>query len=122
MPKMLVQFARAGLRDPQVIRLDVESKISENLRVRTMYNLILIIISRQLAFFALRTEEKPAALTWLLREFIPQDQQAIVFCCTKHHVEFVYQLLNAVSWNLHACSNNTVFVRLVWTALLCMAR
>ncbi len=34
MPQMLVQFTRAGLRDPVMIRLDVDTKISENLRVR----------------------------------------------------------------------------------------
>lgn len=34
LPKQLMQFARAGLRDPELIRLDVERKISENLKVR----------------------------------------------------------------------------------------
>lgn len=32
MPKQLVQFARAGLKDPALIRLDTESKISTELR------------------------------------------------------------------------------------------
>lgn len=32
MPKQLVQFARAGLKDPVLIRLDTESKISTELR------------------------------------------------------------------------------------------
>lgn len=32
MPKQLVQFARAGLKDPALIRLDTESKISTDLR------------------------------------------------------------------------------------------
>lgn len=32
MPKQLVQFARAGLKDPALIRLDIESKISTELR------------------------------------------------------------------------------------------
>ena len=33
MPHMLVQFTRAGLRNPEMIRLDVDTKISDNLRV-----------------------------------------------------------------------------------------
>ena len=34
MPRQLMEFARAGLKDPEVVRLDVESTISDNLRVR----------------------------------------------------------------------------------------
>lgn len=33
LPKSLVDFARAGLTDPVLIRLDVDSKLSENLKV-----------------------------------------------------------------------------------------
>ena len=33
MPQMLLQFTRAGLKNPEMIRLDVDTKISENLRV-----------------------------------------------------------------------------------------
>jgi len=40
---MLVQFSRAGLRDPQLIRLDTDIKMSEELR---------------LAFFSVRSNEK----------------------------------------------------------------
>ena len=34
MPKMLVEFARAGLQDPTLVRLDSEATVSENLRLR----------------------------------------------------------------------------------------
>jgi ATP-dependent RNA helicase DDX54/DBP10 len=33
LPKMLVDFAKAGLHDPSLIRLDVDSKISPHLQV-----------------------------------------------------------------------------------------
>ena len=33
LPKVLVQFSRAGLRDPQLIRLDTDIKLSEELRL-----------------------------------------------------------------------------------------
>jgi ATP-dependent RNA helicase DDX54/DBP10 len=38
MPKQLVEFSRAGLNDPQVIRLNVDNKISPNLKVNKMNN------------------------------------------------------------------------------------
>ena len=52
LPKALVEFARAGLREPKLIRLDTDTKVSENLR---------------LAFFICRKEEKAAALLKLLK-------------------------------------------------------
>lgn len=33
MPSVLVEFARAGLREPKIVRLDVETKISPLLKV-----------------------------------------------------------------------------------------
>jgi len=33
LPKLLVDFARAGLHDPTLIRLDVDTKISDQLKV-----------------------------------------------------------------------------------------
>lgn len=74
MPGQLAEFARAGLREPELIRLDTETKISPDL---------------SLAFFTVRQDDKPAALLHLLRETIPAGQQTIVFASTKHHVEFL---------------------------------
>lgn len=53
MPKMLVEFARAGLQDPQLIRLDSEAGVSEELR---------------LSFLTCRSTDKDATLLYLLRE------------------------------------------------------
>ncbi|CAM9169059.1 unnamed protein product, partial [Pylaiella littoralis] len=78
MPKQLVQFARAGLKDPVLIRLDTESKISTDL---------------SLAFLTCRSMDKPAALLFLLREVIPEDDMTIIFVATRHHAEFVHELL-----------------------------
>lgn len=33
LPKLLVEFAKAGLHDPTLLRLDVETKLSEQLKV-----------------------------------------------------------------------------------------
>lgn len=81
LPKMLVQFTRAGLRDPQLIRLDTDVKMSEELRI---------------SFFTVRSTEKVAALLYLLRRIIPKDQLTIIFTATKHHSEFLYGVLEAV--------------------------
>ncbi|RZC57901.1 hypothetical protein C5167_005188 [Papaver somniferum] len=74
LPSALAEFAKAGLRDPRLVRLDLDSKISPDL---------------QLTFFTLRQEEKSAAILYLIREQINSDQQTLIFVSTKHHVEFL---------------------------------
>eukprot|EP01036_Dinobryon_divergens_P022559 gene22559-30824_t len=78
MPKILVQFSRAGLRDPQLVRLDTDSKMSEELR---------------LSFFYVRSNEKLAALMYLVRTIIPQDQQTIIFTATRHHTDLIHSIM-----------------------------
>lgn len=77
LPSALAEFAKAGLRDPQLVRLDLETKISPDLK---------------LAFFTLRQEEKYAALLYLIREKIRSDEQTLIFVCTKYHADFLYTL------------------------------
>ncbi|KAL5738234.1 hypothetical protein ACOSP7_030995 [Xanthoceras sorbifolium] len=77
LPSALAEFAKAGLRDPHLVRLDLETKISPDLK---------------LSFFTLRQEEKNAALIYLIREQISSDQQTLIFVSTKHHVEFLNTL------------------------------
>ncbi|XP_046672425.1 ATP-dependent RNA helicase DDX54 [Homalodisca vitripennis] len=79
LPKVLVEFARAGLTDPVLLRLDVESKLPDTL---------------ELSFISCRSEEKPAALTCLLDHVVPSDGQVAIFVATKHHVEYVHMLLD----------------------------
>ncbi|KAL2503649.1 putative DEAD-box ATP-dependent RNA helicase 29 [Abeliophyllum distichum] len=74
LPSALAEFAKAGLRDPQLVRLDLETKISPDLK---------------LAFFTLRVEEKYAVLLYLIKELISSDQQTLIFVSTKYHVEFL---------------------------------
>lgn len=78
MPRILAEFARAGLKDPELIRLDAESKISPDLKMH---------------FFRVREEEKLAALLFLLQEVIEQGQSTILFASTRHHVEYLALLL-----------------------------
>lgn len=77
LPRMLVEFAKAGLREPVLVRLDLDSKLSEHL---------------QLSFFSVRAEDKTAALLHLLQCVLPDTQQTVVFAATKHHVEYLREV------------------------------
>lgn len=104
LPKTLVEFAKAGLQNPKLVRLDAESKISTDLRM---------------AFFSVKQAEKEASLLLLLRDVIgvplsptrevdddskirkgkskanieAAPHQTLVFVATKHHVEYLSNLL-----------------------------
>jgi len=43
LPKSIVDFVKAGLNDPTLIRLDVDSKISDKLNVLHLISMIKII-------------------------------------------------------------------------------
>ncbi|QKX53068.1 uncharacterized protein TRUGW13939_00139 [Talaromyces rugulosus] len=129
LPKSLVEFARAGLQDPTLIRLDTEGKISPDL---------------QNAFFTVKSAEKEGALLYILHDVIkipagppeaarrrienradnknwskkrkrPDTQKAInttesptkhstiVFTATKHHVDYLVSVLREAGfWVSHA--------------------
>ncbi|XP_012064452.1 PREDICTED: ATP-dependent RNA helicase DDX54 [Atta cephalotes] len=79
LPKILVDFAKAGLNDPVLLRLDVESKLPEGLT---------------LSFITCRPEEKLAVLLSLLKRIIKPESQTIIFAETMHHVEYIHQILD----------------------------
>ncbi|CEF98487.1 Helicase, C-terminal [Ostreococcus tauri] len=78
LPSALAEFVRVGLREPEVVRLDAEMKISTDLKM---------------SFILMRNDEKVAALLYMLREVIPKGQQTVVFASTRHHVEWLHNLL-----------------------------
>ena len=90
MPKMLVEFTKGGfMSDPQVVRLDNEVAVSDDLRV---------------SFITCRSLEKDTGLLQIMGA-IDDDKEAneagtrtgltLVFCATRHHVEYVTTLLRA---------------------------
>ncbi|RPA82750.1 DEAD-domain-containing protein [Ascobolus immersus RN42] len=113
LPKSLVEFAKAGLQDPSLVRLDADAKISQEL---------------ESAFFNVKPSEKEAALLYLLQEVIriphgeemtkeeakgkkrkrldytPKGNQAegnhstIVFVATKHHVEYLANFIKGAGY------------------------
>uniref|UniRef100_A0AAZ1XSG2 RNA helicase n=1 Tax=Oreochromis aureus TaxID=47969 RepID=A0AAZ1XSG2_OREAU len=69
-----------GLTEPVLIRLD-HVFISSNFH--------------QLSFFHLRVDDKPALLLHLLRNVVKPQEQTVVFAATKHHVEYLKELLSS---------------------------
>ncbi|KAK3318542.1 P-loop containing nucleoside triphosphate hydrolase protein [Apodospora peruviana] len=112
LPSSLVEFARAGLQDPSLVRLDAETKVSPDL---------------ESAFFSIKSGEKEGALLHILHDVIkmpmglpqgaqkpeedqpskkrkrdmdrpnlrekPTEHSTIIFTATKHHVEYLANLL-----------------------------
>ncbi|ORY81322.1 ATP-dependent RNA helicase dbp10 [Protomyces lactucae-debilis] len=103
LPVSLVEFAKAGLTDPILVRLDVDSKISSDL---------------ESAFFSVQTTEKEGALLYLLSDVIKLETQlekkkekkrkreqvapnaTIIFACTKHHVDYLATLLTKAGYKV----------------------
>ncbi|KAL0575743.1 ATP-dependent RNA helicase dbp10 [Marasmius crinis-equi] len=110
LPKSLVDFAKAGLENPKLVRLDAESKISSDLKM---------------AFFSVKQAEKDACLLSLLRDVIKvplgssqrdsetekkgkgkgkardiatMPHQTLIFAATKHHVEYLMNLLTTAGY------------------------
>uniref|UniRef100_A0A8C1RFZ4 RNA helicase n=1 Tax=Cyprinus carpio TaxID=7962 RepID=A0A8C1RFZ4_CYPCA len=69
LPKMIVEFARAGNHS------------------------LFFSVLHQLSFFHLRLDDKPALLLHLLRNVVKPQEQTVVFVATKHHVEYLKELL-----------------------------
>ncbi|KAL6079659.1 ATP-dependent RNA helicase DDX54 [Balamuthia mandrillaris] len=78
LPSKLVEFTKAGLTNPVLLRLDTDTSISPNLKM---------------AFFTVRPQEKTPALLYLLKTVVPPQQQTIVFVATRHHCEYLHELL-----------------------------
>ncbi|KAJ4483387.1 P-loop containing nucleoside triphosphate hydrolase protein [Lentinula aciculospora] len=109
LPTSLVEFAKAGLENPKLVRLDAESKISSDLKM---------------AFFSVKQAEKDACLISLLRDVIKipllesqpgieeekskgkakkkervtTPHQTLIFVATKHHVEYILNLLTTAGY------------------------
>lgn len=79
LPKMLIEFTKAGLTNPVLIRLDVENVLSENLKM---------------AFFKCNTEDKLALLFHVLQHIISYKQQTLIFVATRHHVDYLHMALD----------------------------
>lgn len=78
LPRLLVDFARAGLAEPVLIRLDVEDKLSDQLK--TVYVMC-------------RNNDKTSILLYLLKRVIKPGELTFVFVATRHHAEYLRDIL-----------------------------
>uniref|UniRef100_A0A182K445 RNA helicase n=1 Tax=Anopheles christyi TaxID=43041 RepID=A0A182K445_9DIPT len=102
LPKLMVDFATAGLCQPVLIRLDVESKIPDTLDLKYIY---------------CRPAERYATLLVLLREIIPSTAQTVIFAGTQHHVELISLMLTKAGVpNSHVYSGLDASARKINTA------
>ncbi|BFZ56705.1 ATP-dependent RNA helicase dbp10 [Savitreella phatthalungensis] len=114
LPVSLVEFAKAGLQEPVLVRLDADSKISPEL---------------ESAFISVQTTDKEGVLLYLLSDVIRlasaqqmansspdnrtvgstgknwqhrqervAENATIIFACTKHHVEYLATLLRQAGY------------------------
>ena len=77
LPKQLVEFSKVDLKNPVLIRMDVDSKIPSELKSY---------------FIRCRPGEKLANLLVLLRDKISKGEQTILFAATKYHVEYLHNV------------------------------
>lgn len=80
MPTALASFSKVMLNEPEVIQIDSDYILSETLK---------------LTFLFVREDEKLASLLYLLRNTIPSHERAIIFCATKHHVDYIVKILES---------------------------
>lgn len=74
LPKMLVDFASSGIRNPALIRLDKDDQLSQHL---------------ELAFFSVAPSHKLHVLLYILRFVLLETEQVIVFAATQLHVQYL---------------------------------
>lgn len=117
LPKSLVDFARAGLQEnPKLVRLDADSKISSELRMSffsvkpSEKEAALLILLRDVIGVPLGEQRRPdeggdnqlkkrkrrAQMTGA-DDLLPH--QTIIFCATKHHVEYLLLLLGTAGYS-----------------------
>lgn len=78
LPQLIVDFTKAGLNDPVLVRLDTESQLSDNLKT---------------VFLNCRNEDKIAILIHLLKNIIKPKELTVVFVETRHHIEYIKDIL-----------------------------
>jgi ATP-dependent RNA helicase DDX54/DBP10 len=72
-------FTLSGMKDYRMVQVDRDSKLSDQLKLH---------------FFVVRSNEKDAALMYVINEHIQATQQTIIFAATRYHVEYLHELLS----------------------------
>ncbi len=61
---------------------------------------------RRTQYLAVRRDDKAAMLVWLLRNVLGLEKQTVIFCSTKHHVEYLKELLARCGIDAAHCYGN----------------
>ncbi|VDL96199.1 unnamed protein product [Schistocephalus solidus] len=104
LPGALLEFARAGLSDPALVRLDVDAKLSSLL---------------QMAFISCLPFEKEALLIHMLNTVIRATERVVIFLATKHHVDFLEAVRCSTVSFLHLFANFPAGPRVVFPCWSC---
>jgi ATP-dependent RNA helicase DDX54/DBP10 len=91
LPTTVAEFAQASLNNPALIRLDADFNLSPDLT---------------LSFYLVKPSDKDAVLMIALQSLLRSEPtgtkqrqgQAIVFCATKHHVEYLTTLISGAGY------------------------
>jgi hypothetical protein len=63
-----------------------------------------LCVCKQLVFLQCRSDDKTAALLYLLHTILKKGEQTVVFAATKHHVEFLnlvnLKVVQALAFNM----------------------
>ncbi|KAL5967355.1 ATP-dependent RNA helicase DDX54 [Taenia solium] len=81
LPGGLLEFAQASLTEPALIRLDVDTKLSSQLKM---------------AFITCLPFEKEALVIHLLQTIIPEKEKVVIFFATKHHVDYMEMVFKEI--------------------------
>jgi ATP-dependent RNA helicase DDX54/DBP10 len=119
LPKSLVEFARAGLQEPKLIRLDAESKISPDLKsayftiksgdrdgalLHLLDNVIKVPVGETDAAKKAKQDAEKAANSKKRKRSdgfvkdVPIAESTIIFAATKHRVEYLANLLRGAGY------------------------
>lgn len=79
LPTAVAEFSKAGLNQPELIRLDSDIKVSDTIRLSSIF---------------MRSNEKYAALIYLLNNIISNRESTIIFIPTRHHAEYLLTLFS----------------------------
>ncbi|EDR27644.1 DEAD box ATP-dependent RNA helicase, putative [Entamoeba dispar SAW760] len=78
LPRNLAEFLKNTLKQPEIIRLDTEERLSPDL---------------DNFFYHVKEHEKEGHLLYLLLDLIGDKEQTVVFCATRHEVEYLNEVL-----------------------------
>ncbi|KAF0986283.1 hypothetical protein HZS_4864 [Henneguya salminicola] len=86
LPKSLIHFSSLEMSDPQFIRLDIDGKLSNKLKLCNIY----VKTEQKICFFF--KYSYLATLIYLLTKYINESQQTLIFTSSHFHVDMLCEV------------------------------